>query len=353
MTGIKQLNIIQAINLALNDAMEADPKVLLLGEEVADKEEGGVMGVTKGLSTKFGAERVKSTPISEQAIIGAAIGASIGGYRPVAEIMLMNFMAVPMDMIVNHAAKLRFMSGGQTNVPIVIRTMTGAGFSSGGQHADYTEAWFAHTAGLKVVAPSNPDDAYGLMRAAIEDNDPVIFIENLPSYWTPGPVTCRHVPIGKARIAQEGKDVTVVAHSRMVIEALAAAKTLAGEGLSLEVIDLRTISPWDRASVLASARKTGRVIVVHEAVKQFGIGAEVAAVISEELWRGLKAPVKRLGGAFCPVPFSKPLETAFAPTAADIAAAARDIVASDVDLEHIAPRGAGEKLQRLGGQLRE
>ncbi|GLR65485.1 pyruvate dehydrogenase subunit beta [Acidocella aquatica] len=328
MTEIKQLNLIQAINLALNDAMEADPKVILLGEEVGDKEEGGVMGVTKGLSTKFGTGRVKSTPISEQAIIGAAIGASVGGYRPVAEIMLMNFMAVPMDMIVNHAAKLRFMSGGQTSVPIVIRTMTGAGFSTGGQHSDYTEAWFAHTPGLKVVAPSNPDDAYGLMRSAIEDNDPVIFIENLPSYWTPGPVTGQHVPIGKAKVALEGTDITIVAHSRMVTEALAAAKTLAKDGISLEIVDLRTISPWDRATVLASAEKTGRAIIVHEAVKQFGIGAEIASVISEELWGRLKAPVKRLGGAFSPVPFSKPLENAFVPTAADIAATARAIVAA-------------------------
>ncbi len=328
MTEIKQLNLIQAINLALNDAMAADPKVLVLGEEVGDKEEGGVMGVTKGLSTRFGTDRVRSTPISEQAIIGAAIGASIGGYRPVAEIMLMNFMAVPMDMIVNHAAKLRFMSGGQTNVPIVIRTMTGTGFSTGGQHSDYTEAWFAHTAGLKVVAPSTPDDAYGLMRSAIEDNDPVIFIENLPIYWTPGPVTCQHVPIGKAKVALEGADVTIVAHSRMVVEALAAAKTLAKEGIALEVVDLRTISPWDRAGVLASVAKTGRAIVVHEAVKQFGIGAEIASVLSEELWGQLKAPVRRLGAAFSPVPFSKPLETAYTPAAAEIAATARALMSA-------------------------
>ena len=327
MSEIKQLNVIQAVNLALEDAMTADPKVLILGEEVGDKQEGGVMGVTKGLSAKFG-DRVRSTPISEQAIIGAAIGAAVGGYKVVAEIMLMNFTTVAMDMIVNHAAKLRFMSGGQTGVPIVIRMMTGAGISSAGQHSDFLEAWFAHTAGIKVVAPSNPDDAYGLMRSAIEDNDPVLFIENLPTYWTPGPVTCQHVPIGKAKVSAEGTDVTVVAHSKMVIEALAAAKTLAKEGISLEIIDLRTISPWDRATVLASAEKTGRAIIVHEAVKQFGIGAEIASVISEELWRKLKAPVKRLGGAFSPVPFSKPLETAFAPTAADIAAAARAIVAA-------------------------
>lgn len=327
MSEIKQLNIVQAVNQALRDAMEADPSVLLLGEEVADEQEGGVFGVTQGLSTQFG-KRVRSTPISEQAIIGAAIGASIGGYRPVAEIMLMNFIAVPMDMITNHAAKLRFMSGGQTSVPIVIRTMTGVGFSTGGQHSDYLEAWFAHTAGIKVVAPSSPDDAYGLMRAAIEDDDPVLFIENLPIYWTPGPVTFQPIKIGKAKIALEGSDVTIVAHSRMVVEALAAAKVLAKEGISVEIVDLRTISPWDRETVLESTAKTRRGLVVHEAVKQFGIGAEIASVINEELWSTLKGPVQRLGGAFSPVPFSKPLESAFAPTAASIAEAVRGLVAS-------------------------
>ena len=327
MSEIKQLNVVQAINLAIEDAMTADPKVLVLGEEVGDKQGGGVMGVTKGLSTKFGVKRVKSTPISEQAIIGAAIGASIGGYRPVAEIMLMNFITVPMDMITNHAAKLRFMSGGQTEVPIVIRTMTGTGFSTGGQHSDYLEAWFAHTAGIKIVAPSNPDDAYGLMRSAIEDNDPVLFIENLPIYWTPGPVTCQHVPVGKAKVALEGSDITIIAHSKMVVEALSAAKILAKDNISAEIVDLRTISPWDRATVLGSVTKTGRAVVVHEAVKQFGIGAEIASVINEELWDKLRGPVQRLGGAFCPVPFSKPLEAAFAPTAADIVAVVGSMVA--------------------------
>jgi acetoin:2,6-dichlorophenolindophenol oxidoreductase subunit beta len=320
MTEPQQLNMIQAINLAIHDAMAADPKVLALGEEVGDKQEGGVMGVTKGLSTKFGDDRVKSTPISEQAIIGSAIGAAVGGYRPIAEIMLMNFVTVAMDMITNHAAKLRFMSGGQTNVPIVIRTMTGTGFGVGGQHSDYLEAWFAHTPGMKVVAPSNPNDAYGLMRSAIEDNDPVIFIENLPSYWTPGPVTGQHVPLGKLRVAREGSDVTIVAHSMMVGVSMAAAEALAGEGISAEVLDLRTIAPWDRAGVLASAEKTGRALIVHEAVKEFGIGAEIGSVISEELWGKLKGPVKRLGGAFCAVPFSKPLETAFVPQVANIVA---------------------------------
>jgi acetoin:2,6-dichlorophenolindophenol oxidoreductase subunit beta len=326
MTEPQQLNLIQAINLAIHDAMEADPKVLALGEEVGDKQEGGVMGVTKGLSTKFGDDRVKSTPISEQAIIGSAIGAAVGGYRPIAEIMLMNFVTVAMDMITNHAAKLRFMSGGQTNVPIVIRTMTGTGFGVGGQHSDYLEAWFAHTPGIKVVAPSNPDDAYGLMRSAIEDNDPVIFIENLPSYWTPGPVSGQHVPLGKLRVAREGSDVTIVAHSMMVGVSLAAAEALAGEGIAAEILDLRTIAPWDRAGVLASVEKTGRALIVHEAVKEFGIGAEIGSVISEVLWGKLKGPVKRLGGAFCAVPFSKPLETAFVPQVADIVATAKSMM---------------------------
>lgn len=327
MTETTKMTMVEAINLALHDAMEADAKVLVLGEEVADKQEGGVMGVTKGLSTKFGTDRVLATPISEQAIIGAAIGAAVGGYRPVAEIMLMNFVAVAMDMITNHAAKLRFMSGGQTAVPMVIRTMTGSGFSTGGQHSDYLEAWFAHTAGIKVVAPSNPDDAYGLMRAAIEDNDPVLFIENLPSYWTPGPVTRKTIPIGKARIAREGKDLTIVAHSMMVTIALALAEAMSKDGIEIEVVDLRTISPWDRETVLASVAKTGRAVVVHEAVKQFGIGAEIASVINEELFGKLKAPVKRVGGAFSAVPFSKPLEAAHAPNADSIGAAIRETLA--------------------------
>ena len=327
MTEIKNMTIVEAINLALHDAMEADPTVLILGEEVGDVQEGGVMGVTKGLSTKYGEDRVKSTPISEQAIIGAAIGAAVGGYKPVAEIMLMNFIAVPMDMIVNHAAKLRFMSGGQTGVPMVIRTMTGSGFSTGGQHSDYLEAWFAHTAGIKVVAPSTPDDAYGLMRSAIDDPDPVLFIENLPSYWTPAPVTKNIIPIGKAKVAREGSDVTIIAHSLMVTHSLAVAEKLAADGVSVEVVDLRTISPWDRETVIASVRKTGRAVVVHEAVKQFGIGAEIASVITEELWGTLKGPVQRVGAAYSAVPFSKPLEQAHAPTPDSIGAAVQAALA--------------------------
>jgi len=325
---MSKINILTAINRALADAMEDDDQVLVLGEDVGDAEEGGVVGVTRGLSTRFGDERVRTTPISEQAIIGAAIGASLVGFRPVAEIMLMNFTTVAMDMIVNHAAKLRFMSGGQTHVPIVIRTMTGTGFSSGGQHCDYLEAWFAHTAGLRVVTPSSPADAYGLMRSCIEDDDPCLFIENLPTYWLEGPEAERNhrVKIGSASVLAEGSDVTIVAYARMVQEAQPAVAKLAQDGISAELLDLRSIAPWDRATVLASAAKTRRVLIVHEAVTPFGVGAEISSVIHEELFGDLHAPVKRLGGAFCPVPFSRPLEVGFAPQASDIEAAVRALL---------------------------
>ncbi|MFC4295000.1 alpha-ketoacid dehydrogenase subunit beta [Novosphingobium tardum] len=320
-TKTKPVTILQAISSALADAMAEDETVLVLGEDVADPEDGGVVGVTKGLSTRFGDHRVRSTPIAEQAIIGAAIGASLVGFRPVAEIMLMNFTTVAMDMIVNHAAKLRFMSGGQTHVPIVIRTMTGTGFGSGGQHCDYLEAWFAHTAGMKVVAPSNPADAYGLMRAAILDPDPVLYIENLPAYWTPGeaPPAGHVVPLSKARVAKEGTDVTIVSYSRVLTEVLGAVDAMEAAGVSAEVIDLRTISPWDRETVFASVAKTGRCLIAHEAVTQFGVGAEIAATLQAKFFGRLKAPVGRLGAPYAPVPFSKPLETAYAPTADRIA----------------------------------
>ncbi len=327
---VKQVTILQALNQALLDALADDPKVLVFGEDVADPEGGGVLGVTKGLSTAHGEERVRSTPIAEQAIIGAAIGASMAGYKPVAEIMLMNFTTVAMDMIVNHAAKLRFMSGGQTHVPITIRTMTGAGIATGGQHADYWEAIFAHIAGLKVVAPSTPADAYGLLRSCIDDADPCIIIENLISYGTKGPAPepGYRVPLGKARIAREGTDLTIVSYSRVAIEALATADALAKEGISAEVIDLRSIAPWDKEAVLASVAKTGRLLVAHEAVKPFGAGAEIAAVVNEELFGQLKAPIRRVGAPFCPVPFSSALEAAFTVGKKDILPVARALVQS-------------------------
>jgi acetoin:2,6-dichlorophenolindophenol oxidoreductase subunit beta len=320
-----KVNFVQALNTALHEAMAQDDSVIVLGEDVADAQGGGVVKVTQGLSTRFGVERVRSTPISEQAIIGAAIGAAIVGLRPVAEIMLMNFTTVAMDMIVNHAAKLRFMSGGQTNVPLTIRTMTGVGFATGGQHSDMLEAWFAHTAGLKVVAPSTPADAAGLLRSCIEDDDPCLFIENLPSYWTqgPAPVAGLRIPLGKANIVRQGSDITVVAYSRVLTDVQAVAARLAKENISVEVVDLRTISPWDKATVLTSAAKTRRVVLVHEAVRNFGVGAEIAATLQEELFGVLQAPVRRVAGPNAPVPFSKPLEAAFAPGQAAIEAAIR------------------------------
>jgi pyruvate/2-oxoglutarate/acetoin dehydrogenase E1 component len=321
----KSVNTIQAVNMALDEALGLDPNVILLGEDIADAEDGGVVGVTKGLSSKYGTVRVRTTPISEQAIIGAAIGASIVGMRPVAEIMLMNFTAVAMDMIVNHAAKLRFMSGGQTHVPITIRTMTGAGFGTGGQHADYLEAWFAHTAGIKVVAPSSPADAYGLMLSCIFDDDPCLFIENMPSYWNPGaaPEPGLRIPLGKAHVLKAGSDVTLVSYSRTVADCTAVASKLESEGVSAEVIDLRTVAPFDVETILRSVEKTGRAVIVHEAVTPFGVGAEIASRINEELFGQLHARVERVGANFSPVPFAKPLESAFVPTQARIEAAVR------------------------------
>jgi len=328
---MSQVTFIEAINRALHDAMAADPKVLVLGEDVGDAEGGGVVGITKGLSQRFGTERVKSTPISEQAIMGAAIGAALKGFRPVAEIMLMNFTTVASDMIVNHAAKLRFMSGGQTSVPLVVRTMTGAGVSNGGQHSDYLEAWYAHTAGLKVVLPSTPADAYGLMLSAIEDPDPVIFVETLPALYTKGeaPEAGTRVPLGKAKVLREGTGVSVIGYGRIIQQCLGLADRLAGEGLSVEVIDLRTVSPFDREAVLASVRKTGAAVVVHEAVKKFGVGAEIASLIHEEAFESLRAPVRRIGAKYAPVPFSQVLETASLPSLDEVEAAARDLAHID------------------------
>jgi pyruvate/2-oxoglutarate/acetoin dehydrogenase E1 component len=322
------INTIQAVNMALDDAMAANPDVIMLGEDVGDKEGGGVVGVTKGLSTKYGDLRVLSTPIAEQAIMGAAIGAAIAGLRPVAEIMLMNFTTIAMDMIVNHAAKLRFMSGGQTSVPLTIRTMTGTGVGNGGQHSDYLEAWFAHTAGIKVVAPSTPADAYGLLLSCIEDDDPCIFIENMPTFWTPGPPPVRgtRIPLGEAHVVRPGQDVTVISYSRSVNDCLAVAAKLAEEGIRAEVIDLRTVAPFDEQTILASVQKTGRAVIVHEALRNFGVGAEIASRIHEKLHKRLKAAVARVGAPYCPVPFAKPLEAAFRPSEEKIEAAIKTVV---------------------------
>lgn len=325
----KKMNSLQAVNSALAQAMAEDDKVLVLGEDVADREGGGVTGATAGLSTRFGDDRVKSTPISEQAIIGAAIGAALAGYKPVAEIMLMNFTTVAMDMIFNHAAKLRFMSGGQSTVPITIRTLTGAGWQTAGQHADHLEGWFAHTAGIKVVAPSTPADYKGLLLSCIQDPDPCIFIESAGSLFIPGEVdeVATPIPLGKARIVQEGSDITIVSWSSQLLRCQAALPTLAEAGISVELVDLRTVSPWDREAVLASVAKTGRALVVHEAVRDFGPGGEIASTIAEELFGQLKAPVRRLGAPKSPVPFAKVLEDAYIVSPERVADAVKALMA--------------------------
>lgn len=311
-----EITVAQALNRAIDEAMAEDEGVFCLGEDVAAKQGGGVFKITSGLTEKYGERRVRATPISETAIVGAAVGAAIAGQRPIAEIMLMNFVGVCMDQIVNHAAKLRFMSGGQTNVPLVIRTTTGVGVGFGGQHSDMLEAWFAHVAGIHVVTPSNAADARGLMRAAIDCNDPVIFIENILCYGLksedPGPGY--RVPLGKAAVARVGTDISVITYGRTVLDALAVAAELEKEGISVEVIDLRTIAPYDEATVLTSVRKTGLALTLHEAVRPFGTGAELAATIQEKCWDQLKGPVRRIGGTFSPVPFAAVLEQAWIPT---------------------------------------
>ncbi|SDN82954.1 alpha-ketoacid dehydrogenase subunit beta [Pseudomonas jinjuensis] len=319
----KRMNMSQAIAMAMHHAMEMDSSVVALGEDIADPQGGGVFKCTAGLSDAFGTDRVRSTPIAEQAIMGAAVGGALAGLRPVAEIMLMNFITVAMDQVVNHAAKLRFMTGGQTNVPLTIRTATGAGFGTGGQHADYLEAWFAHTAGMKVVAPSTPADAYGLLLSCIFDDDPCVFVESLPLYFQMGeaPVPGERIPLGKARIAREGSDISVISYSRTMVEVLAVAKDLEKEGISVEVIDLRSIVPLDMDTVLTSVRKTGRAVIAHEAQVDFGVGAEIATRLHSELFGELRAPVGRVGAARSPVPFSKALEDVFIPTKERIAAA--------------------------------
>ena len=307
------MSFTDAYRMALDEALESDPSVLLLGEDIGDKEGGGVFKVTKGLSTKYGAHRVRTTPISEQAIVGAAVGAAIAGMRPVAEIMLMNFITVAMDQIVNHAAKLRFMSGGQTGVPLTIRTRTGAGAGTAGQHSDMLEAWFAHVAGIKVVVPSTPADAKGLLSSCIFDDDPCLFIEDglTRALTGPAPPPGHRVPLGKVHVARSGSDVSVIGYGRPLRDTLVIAERLAQEGIQVEVVDLRTVSPLDTDGILKSVAKTRRAVVVHEAPRSFGVGAEVAARIQEHLYGQLAAPVLRVASRDVTVPFAKVLETEY------------------------------------------
>lgn len=316
----------RAINKALADALEADPNVILLGEDIA--EAGGSFKVTRGLVERFGPDRVRDTPISELAITGASVGAALTGLKPVVEIMFMDFVTLAMDAIVNQAAKARFMFGGQASVPMVVRLPHGGNLSAGPQHSQCLEAWFAHVPGLKVVCPATVEDAYALTRAAIEDPDPVILVENKALYAMAGDLPGEVAParIGEARIARAGTDVTVVTYGASLFTCLAAAETLQAEGVSAEVIDLRSLQPWDRATVLGSVARTHRAVVVHEAVKAFGIGAEIAAVIGEDGFDDLDAPVVRVGAPFMPVPFARSLEEKFIPDADAVVAACRKVL---------------------------
>jgi acetoin:2,6-dichlorophenolindophenol oxidoreductase subunit beta len=320
------LSFAAAINSALDVALGADPDVFLLGEDISDPG-GGVYNITKGLSTKYGEHRVRDTPISESAIIGAATGAALAGKRPVAEIMIMDFLGVCLDQLANHAAKLRYMTGGQAHVPLVVRMSAGAGVQFGAQHSELLEAWLVHTPGLKVVMPSTPAAAKGLLLSAIFDDDPVVFIEPTLLYFGGAkeevPDGDVRIPLGQARIAREGSDVTLISYGLHVHTCLAAAATLHEAGLEAEVIDLQTLEPLDLETVLTSVKKTRRAMVVHEAVGRAGFGAELSALIHEALFDELVEPVRRLTGPNTPVPFAKPLETAFVPTAQAVATAAK------------------------------
>ena len=310
-----------AVNLSLMDALRADDRVIVLGEDVA--EAGGSFKVTSGLLEAYGAERVVDTPISEATIVSAAVGAAMSGLRPVVEIMFMDFITLAMDALVNQAAKARFMFGGKTSVPMVVRTPHGGGLSAGPQHSQCLEAWFAHVPGLKVVCPSTPQDAYSLLRSAIDDQDPVIFVEHKGLYGVRGEVdTSVKVPIGQAVVVRHGRALTLVTYGATVAVCLAAANHLAEhDGIDVEVIDLRSLQPWDKATVLASVSKTHRVAIVHEAVQAFGVGAEIAACIAEDAFDELDAPVMRVGAPFMPVPFARSLEKQYAVDEAKVRAA--------------------------------
>ncbi len=315
---------IRAINEALNEEMARDENVFIIGEDVGGP--GGAFGATKGLLETYGERRVKDTPISESAIVGLAVGAAVQGLRPVAEIMFADFLAVCMDQIVNQMAKMRYMFGGMYNVPVVIRTPCGGGLNAGPQHSQCLESWFAHVPGLKVVMPATPYDAKGLLKSAIRDDNPVLFLENKALYALKGEIPEGEylVPIGKADVKRTGKDVTVVATSRMVHQALEGAKTLSNEGIDVEVIDLRTINPWDKETIFNSVEKTSKLVIAHEAVKAFGIGAEISAVVCEEMIDHLSAPIVRVGAPFVPVPFN--LEKLYLPNSDDVVKAVKKVM---------------------------
>ncbi len=314
---------LQAINDGLRQEMERDSSIILLGEDIGRF--GGCFGVTQGLFDQFGEDRVKDTPITESAIIGAATGAAAAGLRPVAELMFVDFIGVAMDQLFNQAAKMHFMFGGKIKIPMVIRMPQGAGLGAAAQHSQSLEAWFMHVPGLKVVMPATPHDAKGLLISAIRDDNPVVFLEHKLLYGTTGevPDDPYTIDFGEASICRKGENLTIVATSQMVLTALDAAEQLAKEGISCEVIDPRTVSPLDMGTIIESVKKTHALLVVHEAVKTGGAGAEIAAQVAEAAFDYLDAPIVRVGAPFTPVPFSTPLEQAFIPNAGRIMAAAR------------------------------
>src|SRR5882724_8958793 len=326
---MRKRTFVQAINEALVQAMERDPTVIVLGEDVAggagQKEDawGGVMGATKGLIGRFGAERVIDTPISETGLIGMAVGAATTGLRPVAELMFMDFIGVCLDQLLNQGAKLRYMFGGKAKVPLVVRTMIGAGLRAAAQHSQTLYSLTTAIPGLKTVVPSNPYDAKGLLLASIADDDPVIFCEAKSLYTTSGdvPEEPYTVPLGKAAIARAGGGVTIVGCGKMVEISLAAAKTLAGEGVEAEIVDLRSLSPLDEDAILTSLGKTGYLVVVDEAPPRCGIAADISALAVDKGFDLLRGPIRHVTAPHSPVPFSPVLEDAYIPTPAKVVAA--------------------------------
>jgi len=323
---MREITFREAIREALDEALKSDAKVFLMGEDIGPL--GGAFAVTKGLFDKYGRKRVRNTPISEVAIVGAATGAAMAGLRPVTEIMFCDFLPMAGDQIINQAAKMRYMFGGQVKVPLTIRTILGAGLSAAAHHSQSNEALFMHTPGLKLVIPSTPYDAKGLLKTAILDDNPVIYFEHRCLYDSKGPVpeNSYSISFGRADVKKEGRDVTLIATAEMVIKSLSVAEELEQEGISVEVIDPRTLNPLDMETIYESVKKTGRVLIVHEAVLTCGSGAEIAARISEEAFDYLDAPVKRLATKDVPIPMAPVLEGFVIPQKEDIRIAVKDLV---------------------------
>ena len=322
-----ELTYREAVRDALARALREDENVFVMGEDIAEM--GGSMGVTQGLVQEFGPQRIRNTPISEMAITGAGIGAAMQGMRPVVEIMYEDFLTLSMEQLVNQAAKHRTMSGGQLKVPLTIRTQGGSGWSPGAQHAQQLEAWFVHVPGLKVVFASTPEDVRGLLWSSIYDDNPVVFFEHRTLYPIKGevPDELEPIPLGKARVHREGEDVTVVATGRLVHEALKAAEEAEREGISVEVVDPRTLLPLDEEAIVGSVRKTTRCVTAHEAVTRGGFGSELAAVIQHGAFDWLDAPIERVGARFAPLPFAPVMEQWVVPHAEDVLEAIRRTVA--------------------------